>query len=62
VGPIEELLADRVAETALFDWRVCVLKVSQLEDQVGSYEVMLPDMPFPPHITDNAAHAELARA
>src|SRR6267378_5623190 len=51
VGPIEELLADRVvnimwrlerlarAETALFDWRVRILKVGQLADQVRAYEV-----------------------
>jgi hypothetical protein len=74
VGPIEELLADRVvnamwrlqrltqAETALFDWRVRELKVSQLADQVGSYEVTFPDGFFPPHITDKAAHTEAKEA
>jgi hypothetical protein len=48
VGPIEELLADRVvsimwrlgrserAETALFDWRIRELKVSHLADKMGS--------------------------
>jgi hypothetical protein len=76
VGPIEELLVDRVvnimwrlrrlagAETTLVDWRVRVLKVSQLADQVGSYEVTFPV--FTPDITDKAAHTEskeaLARA
>jgi hypothetical protein len=72
VGPIEELLVDRVvnimwrlrrlagAETALVDWRVRVLKVSQLADQVGSYEVTFPV--FPPDITDKAAHTEAKEA
>jgi hypothetical protein len=72
VGPIEELLVDRVvnimwklrrlagAETALVDWRVRVLKVSQLADQVGSYEVIFPV--FPPQITDKAAHTEATEA
>jgi hypothetical protein len=52
VGPIEELLADRVvnimwrlgrselAETALFDWRVRELRVSRLADPRGR---QLPD-------------------
>ena len=73
VGPIEELLADRVvntlwrlgrlarAETALFDWRVRVLKVGQIADQVRSYEVTFPDV-FSPHITDKAAHTEATEA
>jgi hypothetical protein len=72
VGPIEELLVDRAvntmwrlgrlarAETALFDWRVRVLKVNQLADQVGSYEVTFPV--FPPDITDKAAHTEATEA
>src|ERR1700758_1095657 len=49
VGPIEELVVDRLVkimwrlcrldrvETALFDWRVRVLKVSQLSAEVNSY-------------------------
>jgi hypothetical protein len=73
VGPIEELLADRVvntlwrlgrlarAETALFDWRVRVFKVGQIADQVRSYEVTFPDV-FRPHITDKAAHTEATEA
>jgi hypothetical protein len=72
VGPIEELLADRVvnimwrlerlarAETALFDWRVRILKVGQLADQVRAYEVPYPT--FPVHITDKAAHTEATEA
>ena len=52
------------AETALFDWRVRLLKVGQLAAQVGSYEVAFSV--FPPDITDRAAHTEakegLARA
>ena len=72
VGPIEELLVDRAvntmwrlgrlarAETALFDWRVRVLKVNQLADQVGSYEVTFPV--FAPDITDKAAHTEATEA
>jgi hypothetical protein len=72
VGPIEELLADRVvntmwrlerlarAETALFDWRVRILKVGQLVHQVGSYEMTFPV--FPTHITDKATHTEATEA
>jgi hypothetical protein len=68
VGPIEELLADRVvsimwrlgrserAETALFDWRVRELKVRQLADQVRSHESSVVDVSFLTHITDKAAH------
>jgi hypothetical protein len=72
VGPIEELLADRVgyfmwrlgrlarAETALFDWRIRGFKVAQLADQVRAYEV--PYLTFPLHITDNAAQTEATEA
>jgi hypothetical protein len=72
VGPIEELLADRVvntmwrlgrltqAETALFDWRVRILKVRQLADQVRAYDVPYPTCPF--RITDKAAHTEATEA
>lgn len=74
VGPIEELLADRVVnimwrlgrwarvETALFDWRVRQLQVSKLADQVRSHESTLPDFGFPTHITDEAAHTEAKEA
>jgi hypothetical protein len=74
VGPIEELLADRVvnimwrlgrsarAETALFDWRVRELTVSRLADQVRSHESTLADFSFPTHITDEAAHTEAKEA
>ena len=74
VGPIEELLADRVvnimwrlgrsarAETALFDWRVRQLQVSQLADQVRSHESSLADFSLPTHITDEAAHTEAKEA
>jgi hypothetical protein len=71
VGPIEELLADRVvntmwrllrsarAETALFDWRVRELQVSQaLADQVRSHEVIFMDT----FIADKAAHKEATEA
>src|SRR4029077_20318553 len=67
VGPIEELLADRVvnamwrlrrlgrAETALFDWRVRAVKAGELADQVRSYEYYesFPDLKtFGPFVTD----------
>jgi hypothetical protein len=70
VGPIEELLADRVvntmwrlgrsarAETALFDWRVRELQVSQLADQVRSHEGIFMDL----FIADKAAHKEATEA
>jgi hypothetical protein len=74
MGPIEELLADRVvntmwrlgrsarAETALVDWRVRQLQVSKLADQVGSHESTLADFRFLTHITDEAAHTEAKEA
>jgi hypothetical protein len=74
VGPIEELLADRVvsimwrlgrserAETALFDWRIRQLKVSQLADEVRSHEASVLDASFLTHITDKAAHTEATEA
>src|SRR5262252_5485625 len=55
MGPIEELLVERVvntmwrlrrlgrAETALYHWRVYGLKVNQLTKQVRSYEADLLD-------------------
>ena len=73
VGPIEELLADRVvstmwrlgrsarAETALFDWRVRQLEVSRLEDEV-SHQSTLVELSFMTRITDQAAHAEALEA
>ena len=74
VGPIEELLVDRVvgimwrlgrserAETALFDWRVRVLKVNQLADKVSSHESSVVDVSFLTHVTDKAAHTEATEA
>jgi hypothetical protein len=75
VGPIEELLADRVinavwrlrrltrAETALFHWRVHGLKADRLAKQVRSYEETLLDrLSFPTEITDKAAHTEAKEA
>lgn len=74
VGPIEELLADRVvgimwrlgrserAETALFDWRVRVLKVNHLADKVRSHESSVMDGSFLTRIADKAAHAEATEA
>ena len=69
VGPIEELLADRVVnimwrlgrwarvETALFDWRVRQLQVSKLADQVRSHELTLPGLRLPdPHYGRGRAH------
>jgi len=74
VGPIEELLADRMvnamwrlrrlarAETALFDWRVRAVKAGELADQVRSYEVTFGEGFLPAHITDEAAHKEAKEA
>jgi hypothetical protein len=75
VGPIEELLADRVinavwrlrrltrAETALFHWRVHGLKADRLAKQLRSYEETLLDrLSFPAEITDKAAHTEAKEA
>jgi hypothetical protein len=71
MGPIEELLADRVvnalwrlrrlarAETALFNWRAYVLKAHQLSEQVQSFEKdFLSGISFPTKITNEALHAE----
>jgi hypothetical protein len=70
VGPIEEILVDRVvntmwrlrrlerAETALFDWRVRQLQVSQLVDRVHSHEVTF----MAPFIADKTAHTEATEA
>jgi hypothetical protein len=75
VGPIEELLVDRVvnamwrlrrlarAETALFHWRVHGLKAARLVEQVRSYEETLLDrLSFATDITDKASHAEATEA
>jgi hypothetical protein len=74
VGPIEELLADRVvsimwrlgrserAETALFDWRIWELKVSQLADKVRSHKSSVIDVSFLTHIADETAHTEATEA
>jgi hypothetical protein len=74
VGPIEELLADRVvnimwrlgrsarAETALFDWRVRELQVSRLADQVRSHESTFADFSFATHVADEVAHTKAKEA
>jgi hypothetical protein len=75
VGPIEELLVDRVinamwrlrrlarAETALFHWRVHGLKADRLAEQVRSYEKTLLDrLSFATDITDKASHTEATEA
>jgi hypothetical protein len=75
VGPIEELLVDRIvnatwrlrrlarAETALFYWRMHWLKASRLSDQVRSYEKDPLDLcSSPPVIMDKASHTEAKEA
>jgi hypothetical protein len=75
VGPIEQLLADRVvniiwrlrrlerAETAFFDWRVGGFKVPLLAIQVSSYEAPVGNFSsLPPNITDKAAHTQATEA
>jgi len=76
VGPIEELLVDRVvnaiwrlrrlarAETALFHWRVHKLKADQLTNQVRSYvKDPIYELTFvAPEITDKASHTEAKEA
>ena len=75
VGPIEELLVDRIAnamwrlgrlaraETALFHWRVHELKADRLAKQVRSYQETFLDGPvFPTVIRDKASHAEATEA
>jgi hypothetical protein len=74
VGPIEELLAERVvnamwrlrrsarAEAALFHWRVYWLKAIRLREQVGSYEKAALDIPSFTVISDKASHSEATEA
>ena len=74
VGPIEELLTDRVtnamwrlarlarAETALLDWRVREIEVRKLENHVRSHEGTIAGFDWPTQITDKAAHAEATEA
>src|SRR3984893_8081529 len=75
MGPIEELLSERVvnaiwrlrrlarAETALFHWRVHGLRADRLAKQVRSYEETLLDrLSFPTDITDKASHGEATEA
>jgi len=50
------------AETALFDWRIRVLQVSKLADQVGSHESTIADFNFGTHITDKTAHTSAREA
>jgi len=74
VGPIEELLVDRLVklmwrlcrlgrvETALFDWRVRDLKVRQLAAEVSSYVApVFSDSPDT-YITDQTAQTEAQEA
>ena len=74
VGPIEELLAERVvnamwrlrrlarAETALFHWRVHALKADRLAAQARSYEQsLLPPLSLE-IITDKPSHTEAKEA
>ena len=70
VGPMEELLVDRIvnavwrlrrlgrAETGLFHWRVYRLKADRLTSQVRSYEKPLIDVPSFTVVTDKASHSE----
>src|ERR1700730_4276453 len=75
MGPIEELLSERVvsaiwrlrrlarAETALLHWRVHWLRADRLAKQVHSYEETLLDrLSFPTDITDKASHTEATEA
>jgi hypothetical protein len=76
VGPIEELLVDRVvnaiwrlrrlarAETAHFHWQVHELKADRLTKQVRSYEKAPLDglSFFAPEITDKASYTEAKEA
>jgi hypothetical protein len=75
VGPIEEFLVVDIisdmwrlqrlvrAETALFHSRMQGLKADRLANEVRSYEKDISELLYrPPHITDEAAHAEALEA
>ena len=76
VGPMEQLLVDRIvnamwrlrrlarAETALFHWRVHVLKADRLRSQVRSYEKdnFLGVFSLPTEIADKVSHSEATDA
>jgi hypothetical protein len=75
VGPIEELLVERVvnamwrlrrsarAETALFHWRVYWLKAMRLKEHVSSHvETVFDDLPLGTFIPDQASHSEATEA
>jgi hypothetical protein len=74
VGPIEQLLVERVinamwrlrrsvrAETALFHWRVYWLKATRLRERVRSYERDFLQLAGFSTITDEAAHSEAMEA
>ena len=73
-GPIEEFLAERAvnamwrlrrltrAETALFHWRMHVLKAERLVRQAGSYRRDILPAPSFTMITDAASHTEAMEA
>jgi hypothetical protein len=50
------------AETALFDWRIRELRVSQLAGRVHSHEASIADFCLATHTTDKAAHREATEA
>ena len=76
IGPIEELLADRIvnaiwrlrrltrAETALLHWRVYRIKAEHLANEVRSYEETFLDRISlsTVDITDEASHGEATQA
>jgi hypothetical protein len=76
VGPIEELLVDRIvnatwrlrrlarAETALFHWRMYDIKADRLAEQRGSYEKdpLMEGLSAYRVITDTAAHSTATEA
>jgi hypothetical protein len=77
VGPIEELLVDRIvnaiwrlrrlarAETALFHWRAQGLKADRLAERISSYErasLGMGTFSFPIKAADEASHADAVEA
>jgi hypothetical protein len=74
VGPIEELLVERIinsiwrlrrsarVETALFHWRVYWLKADRLRERVGSYVEPPIDTSLFVEIRDKASHSEAKEA